>query len=128
MLDDNYNVKIIDFGDARKVLEEEDEEEEPATPDKEDGGLKPQDFTLRSEDTTGDSTFSAGRPGVAHFKRLHSTSPFSSGGTQRKLVREPSKPSGRRGEYLKPGRPVGRSAGAGRTIRFHYNTCREKVL
>lgn len=32
MLDENYNVKIIDFGDARKVLEEEDEEEE--TPEK----------------------------------------------------------------------------------------------
>ena len=28
MLDDNYNVKVIDFGDARKVDEVQDEEEE----------------------------------------------------------------------------------------------------
>lgn len=31
MLDDNYNIKIIDFGDARKVDEviEEDQDEQP---------------------------------------------------------------------------------------------------
>lgn len=28
MLDENYNVKIIDFGDARKVVEDEDEDEQ----------------------------------------------------------------------------------------------------
>lgn len=28
MLDENYNCKIIDFGDARKVEEELDEDEE----------------------------------------------------------------------------------------------------
>lgn len=28
MLDDNYNIKVIDFGDSRKVDEQLDEEEE----------------------------------------------------------------------------------------------------
>jgi 3-phosphoinositide dependent protein kinase-1 len=29
MLDENYNVKVVDYGDARKVVEEEDEDDEP---------------------------------------------------------------------------------------------------
>ena len=38
MLDDNYNIKIIDFGDARKVDEviEEDQDENPAEVDDSD--------------------------------------------------------------------------------------------
>ena len=38
MLDDNYNIKIIDFGDARKVDEviEEDQDENPAEIDDSD--------------------------------------------------------------------------------------------
>ena len=34
MLDDNYNIKVIDFGDSRRVEEEldEDEEDEPKDP------------------------------------------------------------------------------------------------
>ena len=32
MLDKHYNVKVIDFGDARKINEELDDEEEGADP------------------------------------------------------------------------------------------------
>lgn len=37
MLDSNYNVKLIDFGDARKVVEELDDDDDDAD---EDGGMK----------------------------------------------------------------------------------------
>lgn len=42
MLDDNYNCKVIDFGDAKKVDEEPIEEEE--TKDTEEGKDEEQEF------------------------------------------------------------------------------------